>query len=276
MAGLEQLKKRLHSVKLTQQLTNAMKTTASAKYTVINKQYSDLKKYLMEVEEISSSYNISDKFTTADSTKPDCIVIIGYTRGFCGAYNNELHSFASKILQSETNYKLFIVGKSAISYFSNKFPGNFEEVLLPETINMQACKDFINLFYSLYQTEKVKSVKIIYQSYVNTMLQQPIITTLLPNKTNNNEENADFLFFPNKKTVFLELHKKLFETKLYKIFIEAALGAQASSLIAMKTAVDHANETIKKIETEIQKKRQSTVTTGVIEISSSVALEEEN
>ena len=273
MASLEQLKKRLRSVELTKQLTNAMKTASSAKYSKINKLSAEYSKYANECEKLTTFTREIERDNNVTNAK-NYYLLVGYNRGLCGAYNYDLHSFCIEKLEPLSDYELVIVGKNAVQHFSER-GYTFSSYELLDVPNIENATPLLEEIYSLYLSGKAKNVYVIYQSFVNTMVQKPVIEKLLPLEISEVSSYDNTLFLPDKATIEKALYHKLFTSRAYKILLESALGAQASTLMAMRTAVEHANDTQTKLNIEIQKKRQSAVTTSVIETSSGASNSEE-
>lgn len=273
MASLEQLKKRLRSVELTKQLTNAMKTASSAKYSKINKLNIAYSKYANECEKLSSCVTDIERNNSVSNAK-DCYLIVGYNRGLCGAYNYDLHSFSAETLQALNDFSLIVTGKNAVNYFTEK-GYDFTHFETPDVPSIDSASPLLDEIYSLYASGQAPNVYVIYQSFINTMTQKPVVKKLLPFDNEEITSSDNVLWLPDKQSVNRDLHHKLFLSRAFKILIEGALGAQAATLMAMRTAVDHANDTQTKLNIEIQKKRQSAVTTSVIETSSGASNSEE-
>ena len=273
MASLEQLKKRLRSVELTKQLTNAMKTASSAKFSKINKLHGEYSRYANECEKLSSFVKDIKRDTGVTNAK-DYYLVVGYNRGLCGAYNYDLHAFSIDLLATINDYSLVVTGKNAVQHFSEK-GYEFTSFELADVPNIENASPLLDEIYSLYASGKAKNVYVIYQSFVNTMVQKPVVERLLPIETDSVIDNDNVLRLPDEKSVAEVLHRKLYTSRAFKILIESALGAQAATLMAMRTAVEHANDTEMKLNIEIQKQRQTAVTTSVIETSSGASNSEE-
>ena len=118
---------------------------------------------------------------------------------------------------------------------------------------------------------KISSVKTVYPQYVNMIKQSPVIKDLF-SYNENKKEGEEPVFVPDKETVIKNTAEKIFLSVLYKRVLETALGAQAATLTAMRSAYDTACEYSAKLETEMNRKRQSQVTADVIEISSEFSM----
>lgn len=276
MAGLEQLKKRLRSVELSGQLAGAMKTVASAKYAKVNKRYVSYRRYAEELETLTRQCG-GELSPTLPETREErnCYVVLGYNRGFCGGYNAELHAFADRILEKDGGAVLLVAGKAAIAHFEEKKRETAGQFLLPDIPDAADCRALFDAVLSLYLDGRVSAVHIIRQKYVNTLKQTPELLQLLPFAQKEGTVNPDLLWLPDRGTVLADLWRRAVEGRLFGAVLEAAIGAQAATLTAMRTASDNAAETAEKLEHEINKKRQSAVTSGVIETASGALFDEE-
>ena len=113
--------------------------------------------------------------------------------------------------------------------------------------------------------------KTVYPEYINMIKQTPVCKELFSAEEKTADSEAP-IFVPDRETVIKSLAEKIFLSVLYKRVLETALGAQASTLTAMRSAYDTACEYSAKLETEMNRKRQSQVTADVIEISSEFSM----
>ena len=107
----------------------------------------------------------------------------------------------------------------------------------------------------------------VYPEYTNMIKQTPVCKDLFNYEETQSSTEVP-LFVPDRDTVIKNIAEKIFMSVLYKRVLETALGAQAATLTAMRSAYDTACEYSSKLETEMSRKRQSQVTADVIEISS--------
>ena len=121
--------------------------------------------------------------------------------------------------------------------------------------------------FSLMENDTISSVKIVYPEYTNMLKQTPVCKDLFNYEETQSSTEVP-LFVPDRDTVIKNIAEKIFMSVLYKRVLETALGAQAATLTAMRSAYDTACEYSSKLETEMNRKRQSQVTADVIEISS--------
>ena len=285
MAGLEQLKKRLRSVELSGQLAGAMRTVASAKYARINRMYAGYRHYAEEMARLARLCGDSVIWHSGAADMPDCYVVLGHNRGMCGGYNAQLHAFLEEVLTKaaqagsdpadtageagQTPAPLVVLcGKATIAYCQERGIRYERSFLLPDVPDFDACRPLLALLESLYREGKVCSVHLIHQHFVNTLSQVPADKLLLPLEGSGEGGQADILWIPDRETVCADIGRRSLDTVVFQTVLEAALGAQAATLTAMRTAYDNATESAEKLTIQINKRRQSAVTTGVIETSS--------
>lgn len=274
MAGLEQLKKRLRSVELSGQLAGAMRTVASAKYARINRMYAGYRHYAEEMARLARLCGDSVIWHSGAAAVPDCYVVLGHNRGMCGGYNAQLHAFMEEVLTKASRAGsapaplVILCGKATVAYCQERGIRYERSFLLPDVPDFDACRPLLELLESLYREGKVRSVHLIHQHFVNTLSQVPADKLLLPLEGSGDGGQADILWIPDRETVCDDFGRRILDTVFFQTVLEAALGAQAATLTAMRTAYDNATESAEKLTVQINKRRQSAVTTGVIETSS--------
>lgn len=269
MATLRELKKRLGSVKTTGQLAGAMKTVSSAKFSKISSLSANFKKYSAVCDVVSkngSSYGVNPSPDAPEERK--AFVVLSGNRGLCGGYNAELFSLlASELKECEIPYHIIPCGKTAVNYCKEKkIPVLHEFVFpdIPSSDDSRALSDYIS---EIWEKGSVTEVVFIYQRQVNTLTRIPEVIKILPADPPEEFAEVETLFIPDKKTVDGILSKFAFETKIRSLVLECASGVQAATLLAMRSASDNAEKTTLALETEINRKRQSDVTSSVIETS---------
>ncbi len=266
MASLQQLKSRLKSVKISKQLANAMKTVSSVKYSRLTSMVNSYRKYSEICAYIKSLLSITDN-ENKDGL-PECVIVIGSNKGLCGSYNSELRSYIENNNVLCNDPLLIVVGKNTYSYFSDKKIPVYKDIVLPDVPFENDCGVLTETVKSLYFGGKVKSVSLVYQKYVNTFTQIPGKTELLPFTTEKEKGNcSDVLVLPDKKTFYGSAIDKIISSEIYYACLEAAIGVQAATLLAMRNAYDNADSIAEILQNEINRKRQNAVTSGVLETS---------
>lgn len=277
MATVQNLKKKLQVIRSTGKLTQAMKTVSTVKYSKLCNLYSTYEKYVKSCSILCETYSkeFSDSFSFVNPDAPVCYVLIGANKGMCGGFNTELLNFFAATIAKEREDVLIIGCGKKVQAFLQSREIEAESIFIFDDIPdyAQSRELFLKL-RGLIEEGKISKVKTVYQSYVNMMVQKPVCIELFSFSDESNQEEGP-LFVPDKKTFIKNSADRIFISILHKRILESALGAQAATLITMRSAYDTACEYAAGLETEINRKRQSQVTADVLEISSEYSAERE-
>ncbi len=270
MATVQSLKKKLQTIRSTTKLTRAMKTASTVKYSKLSGIYAEYEKYADEHLRLYESYGseFSSVFSCSNPDAPCCYVVITSNKGMCGAFNTELLSFFSGLYEKGT---VISCGKKADEYFEKKGIETAKSFIFDDIPTYEQVKELFGYICTLMAEGKISSVKTVYPEYTNMIKQSPVCKDLFTYEEGK-AEGETLLFVPDRETVMKNTAEKIFLCVLYKRVLETALGAQAATLTAMRSAYDTACEYSTKLETEMNRKRQSQVTADVIEISSEFSM----
>ena len=266
MAKVQSLKKKLQTIRSTTKLTRAMKTASTVKYSKLSGIYGEYEKYADECLHLYENYSgeFDAVFSCSNPDAPCCFVVISSNKGMCGSFNSELMSFFSGIYESGI---IVSCGKKANEYFEKKGMKAEKSFVFEDIPSYEQTKELFTYICSLMEEGRISCVKTVYPEYVNMIKQQPVCKDLFSYSKQETEGEAP-IFVPDRDTFIKNIAEKIYLSVLYKRVLETALGAQAATLTAMRSAYDTALEYSAKLETEMNRKRQSQVTADVIEISS--------
>ncbi len=275
MAGLRELKKHLGSVKMTGQLAGAMKTVSAAKFSRVGGALERYAPYAAACRDLAERFGsaLSAALPCVNPDAPVCLVILGSNRGLCGGYNAELLRFAdaavAELEAAGTAYRLVVCGKTAIAHFRDAaVEATF---VLPDTATYADCANLSTCIATMWQEGRVSRVEIVGQKFVNMLTQTPHRVPLLPLATAEAAEAAqggeEPLYVPDRETFLRSAASTCVSSQLYAAVLDACAGAQAATLMAMRSAYDNAEQSAAALETVISRKRQSEVTASVIETS---------
>ncbi len=243
-----------------------MKTASTVKYSKLSGIYGEYERYADGHLRLYESYRseFDSVFRPSDPDAPCCYVVITSNKGMCGAFNTELLSFFSSIYERGT---VISCGKKAAEYFEKKGIETEKGFVFDDIPSYEQVKELFSYLCLLMSEGKISSVKTVYPEYTNMIKQAPVCRELF-SFDGEGEAGETPLFIPDRETVIKNTAEKIFLCILYKRVLETALGAQAATLTAMRSAYDTACEYSAKLETEMNRKRQSQVTADVLEISS--------
>jgi len=270
MATVQILKKKLRGIRSTKKLTKAMKTASTVKYSQLNALYKECVSYQTECETFYRNYSneFNNFYKIINKNAPVCLIIMASNKGMCGSFNNDIFAYMSEIINEFKNPPyLFICGKQAQTYCSENGISFKKSFVFNDLPSHKNADDVLEAVSSLIKEGRISGVKIIYPEYHNMVKQTPVCIDFLPyNVTESNEEENN-LYIPDKATVIKTVVEKVMSAVLFKYLLETALGAQAATLMTMRSAYDTATEYCIKLENEINRKRQTQVTADVIETS---------
>jgi F-type H+-transporting ATPase subunit gamma len=279
------IKRKITSIQKTQQITKAMKMVAAAKLRKTQDAALIFKPYITKLEQmisslVSSTSHQDNKMLLFKDVKNVDIIVITSDRGLCGAFNHNVLKETEKFIKSKLNDKnvnLILIGRFAYNYF--KFRGiKSKETytdILKDKVDYSIANEIMEKVIADFLDEKSDEVYIIYNKFINVLVQKPTIKKVLPiyvGDTVPSEKDMveKFEFEPDKETVLEELLPKYVKMELYGSMLESLAGEYAARMTAMDAATNNAAEMIKTLTLEFNKARQASITKELIEITTSI------
>ena len=287
MASLDDLKKRIASVKSTQKITKAMKMVAAAKLRRAQESAERGRPYSEKMNNIilNLSNSISDKENASKflvGTGKDNIhlcVVITADRGLCGGFNSNIcrkaKSYFEKIIKEGKTLKIFTVGSKGYDQIKRQY-GSY----IVENINFKGYKNITykeaeqvgNKIIKLFNDGKFDVCKIFYNKFKNVMTQIPQQQQIIPIESNKKEEekktDVSYEFEPEEDEILNNLLPKNISTQIFKAFLENSASEQGSRMTAMDSATRNAGDLVDKLTITYNRSRQAVITKELIEIIS--------
>jgi len=265
MLAIQGLKKQLRGIRSTRKLTKAMRTVATVKFSKLNDMYGEHAKYGQQCRKVFKQYGafFQSSFKVTDPSAPSLVLVMTSNKGLCGNFNAEVLRFAEEELEKMGSVLVAACGKKAIHYFQMKGRTLEKEYVLDDIPSYEESSEILKDIIMWREEGKISQVYIIYPQYKNMMNQIPRISTLF--FTEETGEDDFILFIPDEETVTHRITELIFKSMFYSYVLETAVGAQAATLMTMRSAYDTATEYYEELESEINRMRQSAVTADVIE-----------
>ena len=286
MPSLDDLKKRISSVKSTQKITKAMKMVAAAKLRRAQENAEKGRPYSEKMNNIILNLNnsISDKENASKflvGTGKDNIhlcVVITADRGLCGGFNSNIcrkaKSYFEKIIKEGKTLKIFTVGSKGHDQIKRAY-GSY----IIENINFKGYKKITykeaeqvgSKIIELFNDAKFDVCKIFYNRFKNVMTQIPQEQQIIPVENNKNEKrkiDVSYEFEPEEDEILNNLLPKNISTQVFKAFLENAASEQGSRMTAMDSATRNAGDLVDKLTITYNRSRQAVITKELIEIIS--------
>jgi F-type H+-transporting ATPase subunit gamma len=290
MAGGQEriLKERIRSVRATKKITRAMELIAASRIVKAQARVAAAVPYSEQITEVVK--DLAAGGASADSpllagrpeVKHTCYVVITADRGLCGGYNSGVQRAAEGEVKADIlrgdDYTIIPVGKKAEGYFrfrgytlGKAFSGFSAQPSYEDA--RQIGEHVIDLFVS----GKVDRVELVYTRFISAGSQEVVLRPLVPLTTETVEggdgragstdgSGGDYEFEPDPATILDTLLPRYVEARVYAALLNAAASEHAYRQRAMKSATDNADELIKSLSRIMNRARQDSITTEIMEI----------
>ncbi len=288
MPSLDDLKKRITSVKSTQKITKAMKMVAAAKLRKAQENAEKGRPFSEKMNNIilNLSNSVPDKNNTskflAGTGKDDvhlCVVITA-DRGLCGGFNTNIcrkaKNYFEKILKEGKAIKIFTVGSKGYDQLKRAYAKyiiekkNFKGI---KRITYKEAETIGSKIIKLFNENQFDVCKIFYNKFKNVITQIPQAQQIIPienieKKEEEKKEENFYEFEPEENEILNELLPRNISTQIFKAFLENAASEQGSRMTAMDNATRNAGDLVDKLTITYNRTRQAAITKELIEIIS--------
>ena len=287
MASLDDLKKRISSVKSTQKITKAMKMVAAAKLRRAQESAEKGRPYSKKMNNIilNLSSGISDKenapklLVGSGENKIHLCVVLTSDRGLCGGFNSNIikkaKSYFQKILNEGKTLKIITVGSKGYDQLKRAYKDNIiEKISFKESknINYFDAAKVGKIIIDKFGKKEFDLCVIFYNQFKNVMTQIPQEQQIIPLKAPETKEDSSsedsYEFEPEEDEILSNLLPKNISTQIFKAMLENSASEQGSRMSAMDNATRNAGEMVDKLTIEYNRSRQAAITKELIEIIS--------
>jgi F-type H+-transporting ATPase subunit gamma len=309
MPTLIDYRRRIRSVKNTQQITRAMKFVAAAKLRRAQEGVFSARPYAREILRVLRSAAARMESTAhplLERRPEECILVVLLTsdRSLCGAFNANAIRRATIFLRENSSKKLQVIaigkkGRSALKRDGRSFAGEYTNVT--DNVDFLKAKEIAERIAELYATREVDAVYTVYSEFKNVMVQRLCTAKLLPIDPSVLESGSgtaagmpaasgaghedslphdmapsgnrlvDYIYEEPVEEIFNGLVPRYLEAEVFRILLESSAAEWAARMTAMDSATRNASELIDKVTLEMNKARQAGITKELIEIVSGAA-----
>ena len=281
MANIRDLRRRIKSIKSTQQITKAMKAVSAAKMRRAQDNVIAARPYakrLVGVLGRVASVTSGVRHPLLDVREPKKIayVIITADRGLCGGFNSNVIRRAASEIKDIPDVSLVCVGRKSRDFFRKRGYNIAQQYVgLGEKVDGGQAREIAQYIIDRYSEGEFDAVYVVYSEFVNVMIQRPIVTKLLPAeppKGKGDEEGskaagkADYIFEPSAEEVLATLLPKYVTNTVFQGLLESKAGEHSSRMTAMDNATKNASEMIGKLTLTMNRARQAAITKEISEI----------
>ena len=292
MATLLDFRRRIRSVKNTQQITRAMKFVAAARLRRAQEAALAARPYANELSRLLRSImaRIDEPAHPLLAKRPEerilAIVLTG-ERGLAGAFNTNILRKASEFLRERRDKKLSLVpvgkkGRDSLKRAGFKFAAEYINVLAK--VEFSTAREIAGLASELYAKEEIDAVYLIFSEFKTVvtanlkvekllpvepeMAREPAKETAQKSSTDQPQSRIDYIYEQPVDKLLASLLPKYIEAQVLRAMLESSAAEYAARMAAMESATRNAGEVIQALTLHMNKVRQAAITKEIIEIVS--------
>ena len=280
MPSLSDIRRRVRSVKNTQQITKAMKMVSAAKLRRAQDQAIAARPYGILLRQMLANVAqgaANDPDAGAHpllAVRPEqkiLLVVITADSGLAGAFNSNLiklaHRFADEHKGAKPSFEL--IGKKGVNYFRRRFDGIAgTHTDLFRRVKFEDAERIANQIIARFESGEVDAVYLFTNEFKNAMAPALTSTRILPIEVPKTAEPVDYIYEQNPGELLGSLLPRYVKLLVYRAFLESVAAEHAARMVAMEAATKNAGEVIDKLTLQMNRVRQASITREIIEIVS--------
>jgi len=286
MPSLDDLRKRIVSVKSTQKITKAMKMVAAAKLRKAQESAEKGRPYsekmqsiiLNLTESISDPENAPKLLIGTGKDQVHLCVVMTSDRGLCGGFNTNICRLAkkyfAKTLKEKKELKIITVGSKGNDQLKREYGRYIIQKLSfkdRKKISFNEAEEVGKIIINLFEDNQFDKCILFYNNFKNVITQIPQAQQIVPaeTKSKSDDKKEDFYEFePDEDEILEDLLPKNISTQVFKAFLENSASEQGSRMTAMDSATRNAGDLVNKLTINYNRSRQAVITKELIEIIS--------
>jgi F-type H+-transporting ATPase subunit gamma len=280
MAGGKEITSKIRSIENTKKVTSALEMVSASKIRKSQELMNETRPYASMIRRVMGHLSKANpEYRHPFTVKRDEIRKVGYIvistdRGLCGGLNTNMFKL---VLASVAEWQgqgagvsLVTLGKKASAFFKNiKVEIAATASDLGEKPQIEDLIGSIKVMLDAYRAEELDLVYVVYNTFLNTMSQKPVLEQLLPLPETDDEEVRDiwdYIYEPDAEALLDTVLTRYIEADVYHAVLENLASEHAARMIAMKNATENAGTLIDELTLVFNKARQAAITQEISEI----------
>jgi F-type H+-transporting ATPase subunit gamma len=279
MPSLLDIRRRIRSVKNTQQLTKAMKTVSAAKLRRAQERVFSARPYAEQLKKVLGNMtarlqSIEHPLLTVRPEERILFLVVTADRGLCGAFNSNILRAATAFLREHASQKVFLAtaGRKGRDFFKRRgLPILAEYVNIFSKLDYGHARDIAESIIQSYTQAEVDAVYIIYNEFKSVIQQRVVVEKVLPLgkiEVKGSEVQLDYIFEEPPQEIFNRLLPRYVEIQIYRALLESAAAEHGARMASMDTASRNAGDMIDMLTLNMNRIRQAAITREIIEVVS--------
>jgi F-type H+-transporting ATPase subunit gamma len=284
MANTIDIRRRIRSVRSTQQITKAMKMVSAAKLRRAQERMFAARPYAAALRQVLSSVatrveELRHPLLETREEQKILLLVVSSDKGLAGAFNANVIKAAQNAMRERnwSSVELIPIGRKANDFFRRRtIPIRREATQVFQALSLETAQEIARDIIDDFVEGRVDAVYVAYNEFKSIIAQIVRVERLLPIERAWDEvQNAvDYLYEPSPEQILSELLPKHIEFQLYRILLESAAAEQGARMTAMEAASKNAKEVIDHLTLTYNRIRQASITKEIIEIVSGAAAQE--
>jgi F-type H+-transporting ATPase subunit gamma len=287
LASLQDIRRRINSVKNTRKITKALELVAGARLRRAQARSEEMRPYADRMQELmvgtaraASSFRNLALLQQRDEVKSIAIVLVTGDRGLAGPFNGQVlrrgFDLDREARAAGQDVKWLAVGRKGVSSLKfRRYALAGEWAGFADKPGYHDAQAIGHRLAELYENGEVDRVLLVYNRFENALVQRVTTTELLPIredvlKAESGEEkvgpSADFIYEPEPEEILARLLPVYLETEIYRALLDSAAAFLASQMNAMRSASKNAGELIDNLTLSLNRARQAQITQEILEI----------
>jgi F-type H+-transporting ATPase subunit gamma len=279
MASLKAIRRRIASVKSTQQITRAMKLIAAARLRRAQEALIAARPYSEALARVADSVLNAegvDIAPAAAAQKKALVVVISSDRGLCGGYNTNIIRAGEEVRRDLEKdgfgVAYYAVGKKAVDHFRRTgAPVAVQSINnAPRLATIGLARQIASRMLSDFQSGAIAEASIVYTQFKSALTQKPTYERLLPvaapEKARPEQAAADYLVEPSPRELIPVVVRSYLEASVLHALLEAEASEYGAKMTAMDSATNNATEMINTLTLEMNRARQAQITKELMDI----------
>jgi F-type H+-transporting ATPase subunit gamma len=288
VASLQDLRRRISSVRNTRKITKALELVAGARLRRAQIRIEEMRPYADRMQELmigtagaASSLRNLVLLQQREEVRRVAFVVVTGDRGLAGPFNGQVLRRAFELerqVRSEGQEVIWVtVGRKGASTLRfRRYEVTAQWAGFADKPSYHDAQAVGHKLAELYETEEVDRVVLIYNTFESVLVQRVTTTDLLPireevlaSKTSEEEREGptpDFIYEPEPEEILQRLLPVYLETEIYRALLESAAAFLASQMTAMRNASKNAGELIDDLTLSLNRARQAEITQEILEV----------
>jgi F-type H+-transporting ATPase subunit gamma len=282
MANLRAIRKRISSVKSTQQITRAMKMVSAAKLRRAQDGINAARPYARKLRDVVTAVaartgSDAHPLLTAREAKKLALLVVTSDRGLCGSFNSGLtravYRFLAEHRGEYEEITLFVIGRKGRDFFRRReIPIRKEYLGVLGSVSHHHAETVASDLVGGFLTEEFDEVQIAFNEFRSAISQivrfEKMFPIALESSGKTGGDEIDYLYEPSREEILAALLPKYVQTMLFRVLLESVAGEHGARMTAMDSATNNSVDMIARLTLQMNRARQATITTELTEIVS--------